>query len=45
VGRIDKDLGEIAHFMLNWEVRLSIPLGLTAVDVQAKHLDDPELQR
>jgi hypothetical protein len=43
--RIDEDLTEIAHHMLNWEEKLCTHLGLTAEDahdIKAKH---PELQR
>jgi hypothetical protein len=44
---IDSDLIEIAHHMLDWEVRLRVHLELTAVDVhniKAKHPNNPELQ-
>jgi hypothetical protein len=46
--RIDKDLTEIAHRMLNWEEKLCTHLGFTAEDahdIKAKHPNNPELQR
>ena len=45
---VDKDLSEIAHHMLDWEVKLSTHLKLTEIDisdVKEKHSKEPELQR
>jgi hypothetical protein len=45
---VDRDLNEIAHYMLNWEEKLRIHLGLTVVDVhdiKDKYPSKPELQR
>lgn len=47
-GGVDKDLSEIAHHMLDWEVKLSTHLKLTEVDisdVKEEHAREPELQR
>ena len=47
-GGVDRDLSEIAHHMLDWEVQLSTHLKLTEVDisdVKEKHSKEPELQR
>ncbi len=45
---VDRDLSEIAHHMLDWEVKLSTHLKLTEVDIydiKHKHPMEPELQR
>ena len=45
---VDKDLIEIAHHMLDWEVKLCSHLGLTTIDVhdiKEKNSGKPELQR
>jgi hypothetical protein len=45
---IDRDLIEIAHHMLDWEVRLRVYLEMTDEDVhdiKAKHPNSPELRR
>ena len=46
-GGVETDLCEIAHVMLNWEVKLSSPLGLTDVDVHdiTRGISNLELQR
>ena len=43
---VDADLIEIAHHMLDWEVKLPTHLKLTDVDISdIKYLKGPELQR
>ena len=45
---VDKDLNEIAHHMLDWEVKLVSYLDLTQIDIsdiKKKHPTEPELQR
>jgi hypothetical protein len=47
-GGVDKDLSEIADYMLNWDGILSVPLGLTERDIhdiKKIHHDSPSLQR
>ena len=43
----EKDLNEIAHVMLDWEVKLRAHLGLTEVDVHdiMRDISNLELQR
>ena len=45
---VDKDLCEIAYYMLDWEEKLSTHLGLTDVDIhdiKVKYNAQPSLQR
>lgn len=45
---VDRDLCEIAHYMLNWDTTLAPHLSLTEVnisDIKHKFVIDPELQR
>lgn len=45
---VDKDLIEIAQYMLDWEEKLCGHLGLTAVeisDIKNSHCNNPQLQR
>ena len=45
---VDCDLHEIAHHMLNWEVKLSAHLKLTEIDIKDindEYMNEPELQR
>ena len=45
---VEKDLYEIADLMLDWEEKLSAPLGLTPVDIsdiKETHFRKPVLQR
>ena len=46
-GGVETDLCEIAHVMLDWEVKLSTHLGLTEVDVYdiTRGISNLELQR
>ena len=46
-GGVEIDLCEIAHVMLDWEVKLSTHLGLTEVDVHdiTRGISNLELQR
>ena len=47
-GGVDKDLCEIAHHMLNWEVQLAPHLGLTSTDIsdiKTIYSNNPALQR
>ena len=47
-GGVDRDLNEIADHSLDWEVKLSVPLGLTATDIsdiKKKYQNEPALQR
>ena len=45
---VDRDLNEIANHSLDWEEKLSVPLGLTATDIsdiKTMHQNKPQLQR
>ena len=44
---VDTDLREIAHHMLDWELKLSSPLKLTEIDIRdiKEYFKEPELQR
>ena len=45
---VDRDLNEIADHSLDWEEKLSVPLGLTATDIsdiKKKYQNEPALQR
>ncbi len=45
---VDKDLNEIAYYMLHWEEKLSTHLGLTDIDIhdiKDTYRDRPPLQR
>ena len=45
---VDRDLREIAYYMLNWDLKLSTHLELTAIDIsdiKDEHIMKPELQR
>ena len=47
-GGVDRDLNEIADHSLDWEEKLSVPLGLTATDIsdiKTMHQNKPQLQR
>ena len=47
-GGVDRDLNEIADHSLDWEEKLSAPLGLTAIDIsdiKTIHQNKPALQR
>ena len=46
-GGVEIDLSQIAHHMLDWELKLSTHLGLTEVDVHdiTRSISDLELQR
>ncbi len=44
---VNRDLHEIAHHMLDWEVKLSSHLNLTDIDISdiKEELQNPELRR
>ncbi len=45
--KMDRDLREIAHHMLDWDLKLSIGLRLTEVDIRdiKDEYSKPQLQR